>query len=277
MNVLANLVAHRPNLFAVIVMATAAIFLGSFFPSKRKRCDWILASALIMLPATAACWSVTVWLSRLVPLKLDQYVYCIDSIFGEPSFAIGRYFLQHPWLGVITQKAYDILPCAILATFAAYLWSQTKKDVLFFMRAIILDFILALPFYLLIPVCGPKYAFTSFPFGNPTHLVPHEILLTAAPNGIPSVHMTTALLVFLFSRRWKLGGVLGFVYLLLTILATLGSGEHYLFDLIAAIPYAALILFLARHPWIPSVMFRRTARDVATDKVHSPTSTDGWS
>lgn len=277
MNVLANLIAHRPNLFCVIVMVTAAIILGSFIPSKRKRCDWILASALIMLPATAACWSVTVWLSQLVPLKLDQYIYCIDSIFGEPSFTLGRYFIQHPLFGIITTKAYDTLPCAILITFSAYLWTRPKLEVLYVMRAILLDFILALPIYLLIPVCGPKYAFTSFPFGNPTHLVPHAILLTAAPNGIPSVHMTTALLLFFFLRRWNWGGIFGFIYLLLNILATLGSGEHYLLDLIAAIPYAALILYLARYPWSPSITRRGAAHGVVKENVPLPNTANDWS
>jgi membrane-associated phospholipid phosphatase len=58
------------------------------------------------------------------------------------------------------------------------------------------------------------------------------------PNGIPSVHASTALLVLWFLRRWWWGRISGVVFLILTIFATLGSGEHYLFDLFCALRYA---------------------------------------
>src|SRR5207247_2117622 len=86
---------------------------------------------------------------------------------------------------------------------------------------------------------------------NPT---PHMIPIDAAPNGIPSVHMATALLIFWFLRRWWWGSLIGLVFILLTILATLGLGQHYLFDLICAIPYAALVYLLAAWWSVPSLV-----------------------
>jgi hypothetical protein len=38
--------------------------------------------------------------------------------------------------------------------------------------------------------------------------------------------------------------VAGTAFLALTVLATLGSGQHYLFDLFCAVPYAGAIAFL---------------------------------
>jgi len=68
--------------------------------------------------------------------------------------------------------------------------------------------------------------------------------ISAAPNGVPSVHTSTALLVLYFLRHWRFGMVAGSVFLGLTVLATLGSGQHYFFDLLCALPYSALILWL---------------------------------
>ena len=39
------------------------------------------------------------------------------------------------------------------------------------------------------------------------------------------------------------------VYLALIVIATLGSGQHYLFDLVVAVPYAVLMLRLGKIEW----------------------------
>jgi hypothetical protein len=36
---------------------------------------------------------------------------------------------------------------------------------------------------------------------------------------------------------------------ILTVLATLGSGEHYLFDLLCAVPYAIAVYYGSAYPW----------------------------
>jgi hypothetical protein len=93
------------------------------------------------------------------------------------------------------------------------------------------------------------FAFPHFPFIQPNHLDPHPIPLSACANCIPSVHMSTALLVVWFSRRWRSGLILSLIYLALIVVATLGSGEHYLFDLVVAIPYTFLIFRLGKIEW----------------------------
>ena len=50
----------------------------------------------------------------------------------------------------------------------------------------------------------------------------------------------------LFLWHWRLGKVIGIVFLVLTVVATLGSGEHYAFDLICAVPYTWGGLYIAR-------------------------------
>jgi membrane-associated phospholipid phosphatase len=54
------------------------------------------------------------------------------------------------------------------------------------------------------------------------------------------------MLILWFLWPWKVGRIFGLLYLALIVFATLGSGQHYLFDLIVAIPYTATILYLGR-------------------------------
>jgi len=72
-------------------------------------------------------------------------------------------------------------------------------------------------------------------------VVPHLIALSAAPNGMPSIHTSTALLLLWFGRHWLLSRWLGCLYLVLIIAATLAGGQHYFMDLLAAVPYAAAV------------------------------------
>jgi membrane-associated phospholipid phosphatase len=58
--------------------------------------------------------------------------------------------------------------------------------------------------------------------------------------------MSSALLIFWFLMPWPWGRAIGGIYLGLMVLATLGSGQHYLFDLICAVPYATLVIWVVR-------------------------------
>jgi membrane-associated phospholipid phosphatase len=60
------------------------------------------------------------------------------------------------------------------------------------------------------------------------------------------VHASTALLMVWFSRKSRAGLAAAMVYLLLIVVSTLASGQHYGVDLVAAIPYAVSVLWLAR-------------------------------
>jgi hypothetical protein len=60
---------------------------------------------------------------------------------------------------------------------------------------------------------------------------------------MPSLHVTWAfVLAWHAARTGILAGLFGFVFLVLTILATLALGEHYLIDLVLAAPLATAIL-----------------------------------
>jgi len=103
-------------------------------------------------------------------------------------------------------------------------------------------------FYNLFPALGPVHLFLrDFPW-NPlatrsvSRLYTEPVAIPGAPNAIPSLHMAWVLLAWWYSRglSWAERGI-ALVFLFFTVLATLGTGEHYFVDLIVAFPFAVLV------------------------------------
>lgn len=80
--------------------------------------------------------------------------------------------------------------------------------------------VLAVPCYLLVPAAGPAYAGQA----------------NALRNCMPSLHLTWAALLWIDARKAGLRrGLL--IFMGMTAIATLATGEHYVLDLIAAVPF----------------------------------------
>ena len=87
--------------------------------------------------------------------------------------------------------------------------------------------LLGVCFYVAFPATGPAY------IGNPY----------AARNCMPSLHLTWALLLMFYTEppwRWLCA-----LFALGTAIATLTTGEHYLLDLLVAVPYSLLMFVVA--------------------------------
>jgi hypothetical protein len=207
--------------------------------------EWLFLAAVAVLPGEGIAASIVTSLSHLRPGKIDLYICWIDGLVGYPEFHIGKFVNAHLWASILSSISYSLLGSAMLATFAIYLRRRSECETLTVAIAFILNLFAAIPIYLLFPVCGPIYAFPDFPALPPQHLVPHLLVLSFPPNGLPSVHTSTALLVFYFLRHWHVGRTIGAIFLALTVFSTLGGGEHYLFDLICAIPYSIGIVWCA--------------------------------
>jgi hypothetical protein len=96
--------------------------------------------------------------------------------------------------------------------------------------------------YLFYPAAGPAYAFPNvFPRLTPVLNGLHAQMLAAPANAMPSLHMSAALLIWWNSRHWRYARYLALAFLALTMLATIGLGEHYCTDLIVAVPFALFI------------------------------------
>ncbi len=232
----------------VLCLGILILFFGvlwlSHSPSRRKS-EMMMLLCVYSIPGAPLLNTAPRLLAKAFQFRLDRYIYRIDSIYGEPAFRLAQIVSSHFWLGVLAVFSYSILIEMILTAVAANIYFRSRENVREVVCAFIFTFLLAPGFYLAFPVSGPLFAFQTFP-NLPSAFVTVPIFLNAEPNGIPSVHMAIALLSAWYLRYWKLGIATGCAFVLLTVLSTLGTGQHYVFDLVCAIPYVMLVIWLAR-------------------------------
>ena len=181
------------------------------------------------------------------PMTFDRVLYAFDGSLGfQPSFVLGRLVSRLPWLGVLAGLAYEQVPVAALILYTATMGAGERRrpDLLLALGAASLVGYLL---YSLVPAAGPIDLFPSrFPnFAPPLagfQVVPASIPANIPRNAMPSLHMAWAVLIWWNARRSAISLRAGYlVYLMLTIFATLASGEHYLIDLVVALPFALAI------------------------------------
>jgi hypothetical protein len=136
----------------------------------------------------------------------------------------------------------------VALTYIGHLRQRPRKKI-DILLAFVLNSCIGYALFLVLPAAGPAFAFPHmYPFHEPAQSALKFRLMSipdALPNAMPSVHVSTALLVWFNTRPWRWGRHLASAFLLTTLLATLGLGEHYLIDLVVAFPYALLIQGIA--------------------------------
>lgn len=201
----------------------------------------------ILLPVAARLAdSLTVlnaWSGRL---SFDAYLYNFEAAYGfQASYIVGRLFEKYILLKYASGLVYCALP---LAAAVVYLYLPEGAKVRFFV-AMALAGVLGFVLYRLLPASGPVYTGANFPWNEPAMLTAARTQAIAPLNAIPSLHLAWALLLFLFARElgraWELGTGL---WLMFTVLATLGFGQHYLIDLIVGVPFAVVVWSLVLRP-----------------------------
>lgn len=181
--------------------------------------------------------------TKAQPPAYDFYLYAFDSGLGiTPGALVARLFDALPWLGVSASVTYALL--LLFPTFYDA-WGLRRGVRSSLMTAFVVGGVCGFIFYQICPGLGPAYVFGSrFPWHLPA---PPKFDLVmyrgaGARNAMPSMHMTWALLVWW--SAWELTPLARFIasgFAALTFLATLGFGEHYLVDLVVAVPFALLI------------------------------------
>ena len=226
--------------------------------------------------SAAALFPVLVFASLILRRELlgrtgdtyDLFAFALDQRYGvQLSFLFGRMFATWPAIDSFFREIYHALPLLLgflygITRRSAGVAQASRVALLLFMSGVLGAF-----FYSMIPVCGPRFVFPDFPAESP--LVSRgDLRLLALPtnierNGIPSLHFAWALLVWWnLRRRSQLYRLMTGAFLAATAIATLGTGEHYLVDLIVAIPFALFlqVLFIG----IPPVTRERRWITVAT-------------
>jgi hypothetical protein len=228
---------------AGIVIGIAARYIA--VPSDSERNDRLMLIAVFTLLGGWASTAIANVMGNIPLPKYDLFVYAFDRHLGSPSFVVGTVCGLHPVLFSLLNWAYTALPIMVTLVLLSYAWAGYSLNEP--VTAFLFNVLLAPFLYLLIPVAGPRYAFASFP-REPALISLHLMPLHAPPNGIPSVHMSTAILIVRFAWRWKIGRWFAVLYLVATIISTMAVGEHYAIDLLAGIPYALGVLALAKMP-----------------------------
>ncbi len=267
-----RVMGFRPRVmapFAFVGLSSLAV-LGARTIWARNRERTLLLYAL--LPAVASLGSE--YLSPILmratealhPKTLDLYLYSFDcSLRIQFSFLVGQMFARHEWLGFAGTVFYIALPLPLALVYAANLRLK-GPDAFPVMLAFLATGPIGILYYNLVPATGPIHIFGQnfpwHPLSTPQamNLILETLAVKGPRNAIPSLHMTWVLLVWWNSKglaRWIRAVALAFV--IFTVLATLGIGEHYFVDLIVAFPFALMVQSLCLY----SVSLRQSCRGTA--------------
>lgn len=174
------------------------------------------------------------------PLKFDYYLYLVDRSLGISAFIVARLFTEWQRLGLLL--LYQSL-CVVMTLWYAIRLFEKRKTANALLVAYLAAYLVGPFLYLIVPARGPRHAFGSvFPAGNPD-VSPVLIPLSGWPNAMPSLHLTTALIFVLFAGENRFFRYFSWIYLAGTVAATLAF-EHYLIDLVVAVPFACFAIHL---------------------------------
>lgn len=203
----------------------------------RHAAEWMLVTWLMIIPLMLVAHLVLLFATKARVLRLDQYGLYVDGLLGfQPAISVARFAKSHAAISLLVRGSYNALPIPMAGAIMTYLWLRPAES-LRITALIFATLVGAAPFYFLVPMCGPLYAFDGFPFHVPSIVHPAGMVIQSPPNCMPSVHFGMALMIAWLLWRWKSGRVCGIVFAILTAFATLGSGEHYFIDLVASVPY----------------------------------------
>ncbi|WP_321476179.1 phosphatase PAP2 family protein [uncultured Paludibaculum sp.] len=212
---------------------------------------WFWVALGFLLPLT----------QRMCPLTIDPLFHAVDGQFGfHLSFLLGRILAGRPAAWNLTATIYYALPA--MAGLALAVDFRNPNSAYRSFPMFVTMGLIGFSLYWFCPAAGPKFAFAA---DWPARLQPAGSLSPlslpgVARNCMPSLHFASALgcyWVLRHSRR--IYRALAGVFLLGTFFATLALGEHYLIDLIVAVPFTLTFLAGWVHalPW--SVAERRAA------------------
>lgn len=241
-------------------LASAGIFLGlasllvlsltfcwSGLEERKARFSLLLTSMAIPFFVIASTLPI-VLSGALHPRTYDPILYSIDLGLGfDPSFLLGRALDLHPWVKELCVIAYFQLPLGVALLYGNHVTGPNRERRQNVYTIFAVAGAAGYALYNILPAAGPRYLFPRlFPDGTPAlslHLSASVPMASTIPrNAMPSLHMAWALLIFWNARQSPLWmKVVSWYFLAFTILATMGSGEHYAVDLAVAVPFALAV------------------------------------
>ena len=207
-----------PKSNALFALAAGCLTVAAYRAAKKA----IPLNNLLPLPLaffTLCVAIVDAIVLHFTPRTVDARMLALDHRwFFSISTATWHWAQTHLLVGDFFYFIYLSLPCVVVLI----LVDLDAKNCWRLVLVLLMTSICAVPFYLLFPAVGPLH------IGAPN----------AHRNCLPSLHLTWAIVLWRAAKPgWESWAMALFV--LLTAISTLTTGEHYLIDLITALPYAA--------------------------------------
>jgi PAP2 superfamily protein len=255
--------------FAFAGMSALALLGAHAIWSRGEERKLLLYGFVPAVLFVASEWSASTLLDiteKLHPKTFDVFLYSFDSSLGvQISFLTGQFLWKFLWVRAAALAIYIALPLPLALVYASQL-RRHKEKALTVMLAFLATGPIGVFFYNVLPACGPVHlfgaAFPMYPLSTAQamslNIVP--VLIAGARNAIPSLHMTWVLLVWWNSKglaRWV--QTIAAVFVGFTVLATLGTGEHYFIDLVVAFPFSLMVQALCSYTMPLREGERRTA------------------
>jgi hypothetical protein len=208
----------------------------------KEKLDTLIAGSIFGYSALFIAYILNLT-TALHPRTYDLYLYAADAGYGLPLCVWTAQFVgAHPLLLRTCSLIYESLPLAVSLLYA-YQRSGRRPLPVRVLPAFLGGGAAAYLLYNFLPATGPHYIFgAAFPNALPAaaqaglHLLP---VGNVARNAVPSMHLACALLILWACRPLGLWvRAAAALFLACTVLATIGFGEHYVVDLVAAVPYA---------------------------------------
>jgi PAP2 superfamily len=183
----------------------------------------------------------------------DFYLLSVDGSFGfQPSIWLRQTIDKAHLLWFFT-CVYDSLPLGMAVAYVAHFRSKR----LLYIPVVLTVAIIGVPLYWILPASGPIFLLGTDHFVvdcgsfcsnlaamtlDKAHLYNSSLVDPKWPrNCLPSLHVTWALLIFWICRDLKWGRWIAGAFLICTALSTMIVGEHYLVDVITAIPLSLIV------------------------------------
>jgi len=210
--------------------------------------------ALAFLPAllfVGSDWSSTLllgWTEKAHPNVLDLYLLSFDSSLRvQFEFLAGQAYSMFPWFKAAGLAFYIGLPLVIALVYAGQLL-RDRQQAISAMLAFLITGPIGVIFYNFYPAVGPGHLFgRRFPW-NPlslaevTRVALQPIPLPGLRNCMPSLHMAWVLLAWWYSKGLSLWErSIAMLFVVFTVFATMGTGEHYAIDLVVAFPFVVFL------------------------------------
>lgn len=218
-------------------------------PVYERRLRWLVLATVMFLLQPAAGLQLTV---SLHPQTYDLFALRFDQLAGlDWSSWIITQVDQIPGLRWLLHTTYGLTPLGFLAVALLQLRGRPPHVATALLAWVVMTSLAVLAYHAF-PVAGPVYVFGSDDLAEKMrHAELLPVAMTAIPlaprNGMPSMHFGWMLAASILwwqngTRPWS--RALLVMATVCTALATLYTGEHYVIDLVVAIPFVLSSLAL---------------------------------